>query len=126
MFSGRGQRARDAWIPRIDDAGRRGWKNYRLLTWHQRDVVIVLFMLRLDAVPAKTVIQRQVRRHPPTVLPVQAQVLVPPVERPQIVLSALARNAQQKIREIKTGLAPVKVEATIQVGERIRVDLSVL
>ena len=113
-------------IARIHDAGGRGRENHGLFAGYERDVVVVFLVPGLDPVPSQTIIQREAVRHAPAVLRVDARIFVAAVERPEIVLRVLARNAQQEIREVEAGFGPVEVKAAVQIGERIGVDLVVL
>ena len=67
--------------------------------------LIVLLVPRFDSIPAQTVIQRELRSLPPTVLSVSANIFVAAIEEVQLTLVVLTRRADEEICEIIAGFA---------------------
>src|ERR1700723_623457 len=122
----RRQRAPHPGIGGVQDSQWRARKNDRLLARFRGRNLVVLFIPGFDAIPARTVIKREVRPYVPTVLGEDSGVFVPSIERIQLTLVVLAGNPEQKIGEIKTSFAAGEQEVTVELGNRIYVDLIVV
>src|SRR5580658_3508328 len=125
-ISRRRQRARYSGIGWKQDAGGSGRENDRLLARLKRRNLIVFLIPGFDAIPAQPVVQSQVLGHSPAILRIDAGILIAAVEGLQLTLVVLARNAEQEVREIDTGLAAEEEEIAVQLGDRIGIDLIVV
>ena len=93
-LSGRRQCARHSGIGGIKNAGRRAGKYHGLLAGNESGDLIVFFVPGLDAVPSQTVIQREVARHAPAILRIEADIFVAAVKGLQLALVVLAGNSR--------------------------------
>src|SRR5580704_5156739 len=118
--------ARNTGIGGIQNSRRRSRKRKRLLAGLERRDLIVLFIPRLDAVSARAVIESQIPRNLPTVLRVQPHIFIPAVKSLKLALVILARNPQQKIREVRSRLSAKKKKAAIELGDRVGIELVVV
>ena len=125
-ISRRRQGARHSGIGGIKDSGRRSRENHRLPSGHERRDLVVLLIPGLDAVPAQTVIQREVVRHAPAILPIEAHIFIAAVKRLQLALVVLAGNSQQEIRKVGAGLAAEEKKAAVELRDGVDVDLIVV
>ncbi len=87
-----------------------------------RDLVVLLGPGR-DAIPAKAVIQREVRESVPAILREETDVFVPRVKGVELALVVLARHADQEIGEVDAGFRSGENEAAIELGDGVSIDL---
>ena len=125
-ISRRRQRSRDTGISGEKDSRGRTGKNDRRLARFKCGDAVIFFIPGLDAIPAQTVVQRQVGTHAPAILPVQAPVLIAAVEGLKLALVVLAGNSEQEIGEVGSGLAAGEQEIAVELRDRIGVDLVVV
>src|SRR5579872_1319700 len=94
FIAGRGKRAGNAWIRGIQNYRGRTGKNHRLLVRFRGRNLIIFFVPGFNSVPAKAIIQSQVRAQMPVILREQTSVFVASIKRIELALVVLAGNPE--------------------------------
>src|SRR5208282_3194921 len=106
-----------AGIGGIHDAGGSAGENHGLLAGNKRGDLVVLFVPRLDAIPAQAVIEGEAARNAPAILRVEADVFIAAVEGLQLALIVLRGVAKQEIREVRAGFGAEEKKAAVELRD---------
>ncbi len=117
------ERVGDAGIAGIEDACRRAGEDVRLRAGDEgRDLVVFLRPGR-DAIPAKAVVEGEVRAGVPAILREEAGVFVAGVEGIELALVVLAGNADEEVGEVDAGFGAGEDKVAVELGDGVGVDL---
>src|ERR1019366_8046513 len=113
---------RNSRIGGVDKAdGSRGI-NFRLLSRNEGRNLVILFGPISHQVPAESVIQCKVGPDLPTVLPEASHILMSRIECLRIGLVVEIWRSDQKIHEVRTGLAAIECKTPVKFGVRTDVN----
>ncbi len=116
----------NAGIRGVQNPRRCARKHYRLTACSESGDLVVFLVPRLNAVPPKAVVQREVRVETPTVLRVSAEILIAAVKRIELALVILTGCSKQKVGKIAAGFATRENKTSIELGNRVDVHLVIV